>query len=151
MANSRVGSELQPVAGAGDMGGVDAVGRAKFGNGFGEVVTDGAFGEAEFGGDLCGGATVAGALKDLAFAIGEKVFVCAPGFGGKSGIDGAKTGVDAADGFSNLGGGALFEQVAAGSGNDRARGAESRPGRDRISTLIRDSEVARPLRCGLPA
>ena len=68
MANSRVGSELQPVAGTGDMGGVDAVGRAKFGNGFGEVVTDGAFGEAEFGGDLCGGATVAGALKDLAFA-----------------------------------------------------------------------------------
>jgi hypothetical protein len=73
-----------------------------------------------------GGATVAGALKDLAFAIGERVFVCAPGFGGESGIDGAKTGVDAADGFSNLGGGALFEEVAAGSGNDRARGAESR-------------------------
>ena len=107
---------LEPAAGAGDAGGVDAVGGAEFGDGFGEVVADGAFGEAKLGGDFRGGAAVAGALQDLAFAIGERIVVGGPGFGGERGIDGAKAGVDAANGFGEFGGGALFEQVAAGAG-----------------------------------
>ena len=94
---------LEPAFGAGDAGGVDAVGGAEFGDGFGEVVADGAFGEVEFGGDFGGGAAVAGALQDLALAVGEGVFVGGPGFGGEGGVDGAEAAVDAADGFGEFG------------------------------------------------
>jgi hypothetical protein len=84
---------------------------------------------------------VVGALKDLAFAIGERVFVCAPGFGGESVINGAKTRVDAADGFSNLGGGRLFEEVAAGSGvKCAAKVAGTREGGDDDDAGIRVGE-----------
>src|SRR5580658_3333475 len=70
----------------------------------------------ELGGDFGGGAAFAGVLKDLALAVGERIFVGAPGFRGEGGIDGAETGVDAANGFGKLGGGAVFEQVAACAG-----------------------------------
>jgi len=53
---------LEPAAGAGDASGVGAVGGAELCDGLGEVVADGAFGEAKLGGDFRGGATVAGAL-----------------------------------------------------------------------------------------
>jgi hypothetical protein len=101
--------------GAGDTGGVGAVGGAEFGDGLGEIVADGAFGEAEFGGDLCGGAAVASALEDTALAVGEGVRVGGPGFGGERGVDGAEAGVDAADGVGELAGGSLLEEIAAGA------------------------------------
>ncbi len=43
---------LEPAFGACDPGGVDAVGGAEFCDGFGEVVADGAFGEAQVGRDV---------------------------------------------------------------------------------------------------
>ena len=56
----------------------------------------------QFGGDLGAAAAVAGALQDLAFAVGEWVELGAPGFGGEGGIDDAQTAVDVADGIGEL-------------------------------------------------
>jgi hypothetical protein len=85
--------------GAGYAGSVSAVGGTQLGDDFGEVVAYRAFGEAEFGGDLGGAATIASELEDSAFAVGEWIGIGSPGFGGKCGIHGAETGVDAANGF----------------------------------------------------
>ncbi len=119
---------LEPAFGAGDAGGVDAVGGAELGDGFGEIVADGAFGEVEFGGDLGAAAAIACALEDLAFAIGEGVEFGVPGFGGERGIDDAQAAVDAADCVGELRCGAVFEEIAACACVEW-RGGDSRGGR----------------------
>jgi len=106
---------LEPAFGAGDAGGVDAIGGAEFGDCFGEIVADGAFGEVEFGGYLGAAAAVAGALEDLPLAVGEGIEFGVPGFGGQGGIDDAHAAMDATDGVRELFCGAVFEEIAAGS------------------------------------
>ncbi len=81
---------LEPTFRPCDSGGVDAIGGAELGDGFGEIVADGALGEAQLGGDFAGGAAFAGALQDLAFAVGEGVGLGGPGLGGEAGIDDAE-------------------------------------------------------------
>jgi len=106
---------LEPAFGAGDAGGVDAIGGAQLGDCFGEVVAYGAFGEVEFGGDFCAAAAVAGALQDLAFAVGEGIKFGVPSFGGKSGVYDTHAAMDTADCVGELFCGAVFEEVAAGA------------------------------------
>src|SRR5271170_4385758 len=89
---------LEPAFGAGDACCVDAIGGAQFGDCFGEVVADGAFGEVEFGGDLGAAAAVASALEDLALAVGEGVEFGVPGFRGEGWVDDTHAAVDSADG-----------------------------------------------------
>jgi hypothetical protein len=104
---------LEPAFGAGDAGGVDAIGGAQLGDCFGEVVADGAFGEVEFGGDFGAAAAVTSALQDLALAVGEGVEFGVPGFGGEGGIDDTHAAVDAADCVGEFFCGAVFEEIAA--------------------------------------
>ncbi len=74
----------------------------------------------EFGGDFGAATAVAGALQDLALAVGEGVEFGVPGFGGEGGVDDAQAAVDAADGFGEFCGGAVFEEIAAGAGVEGA-------------------------------
>ena len=69
----------------------------------------------EFGGDLGAAAAVAGALQDLALAVGEGVELGVPGFGGEGGVDDAQAAVDAANGVGELCCRAVFEEIAAGA------------------------------------
>ncbi len=71
-------------------------------------------------GDFGGAAAVAGALQNLALAVGERVFVGAPGFGGEGGVDDAEAAVDAADRFGEFRCRTVFEEVAAGTGVEGA-------------------------------
>src|SRR6195952_3523900 len=50
---------LKPAFGAGDPGGIDAIGGAQLGDCFGEIVADGAFGEVQLGGNLGAASAVA--------------------------------------------------------------------------------------------
>jgi len=111
---------LEPAFGAGYAGGIYAVGGSQLGDCFGEVVANSAFGQVEFGGDFGAAAAVSGALKDLAFAIGEGVELGVPGFGCEGGIDDAHAAVNATDGVGELFGGAVFEEVAACAGVEGA-------------------------------
>jgi len=104
---------LEPAFGAGYAGGVVAVGGAEFGDGFGQVVAHGSFGEVKFGGYVGSGAAIAGALEDLAFAVGERIRLGVPGLGCESGIDNTKTAMDTAHGFGELFCGTVFEEIAA--------------------------------------
>ena len=106
---------LQPAFGAGDAGGVDAVCSAELADGFGQIISDGAFGEVEGVGDFLRGLAFAGFAEDLALAVGERVGAAVPGFGGEVGIDDAESAMDAADGVGELGGGPVFEEITFGS------------------------------------
>jgi hypothetical protein len=107
---------LEPAFGAGDAGGVDAIGGSEFADGFGEIVSDGSFGEVEGFGDFLRGFAFAGFAEDLALAVSEGVGTAVPGFSGEVGIDDAESTMDAADGVGKLGGGTVFEEIAFGSG-----------------------------------
>src|ERR1700730_9702495 len=81
------GDFSEPALGAGDAGGVDAIGGAQLGDCFGEVVADRAFGEVKLGGDLGAAAPVASTLQNLTFAFRERIDFGVPGFGRERGID----------------------------------------------------------------
>ena len=57
------------------------------------------------------GKAVTGQTEDVALAFGERVGL-RPGFGGESGIDGAASGVDSANGTRQFGGRRVFQQIA---------------------------------------
>lgn len=67
-------------------------------------------------GDFLAGFSFSSLLEYLALAVGERVGAAVPGFGGEVGIDDAESAMDATDCFGELGGGAIFEEIAFGSG-----------------------------------
>ena len=64
---------LEPAFGAGDPGGVDAIGSVELCNCLREIVADRAFGEMKFIGDLGAAAAITCALENLTFTIGKGI------------------------------------------------------------------------------
>lgn len=74
----------------------------------------------EFLGDVLAGFAFAGVLKDLAFAIGERIGAAVPGLGGEVWVDDPHAAMNAAHGVGKFGGGAVLEEVAFCSGVQRS-------------------------------
>ena len=99
---------LQPSFCSRNPRGFDTVASAHLTYGFGEIISHGAFGEAEFSSDVSALHAFARKTQNLAFAIGKRIHF-GPGLGGQIGMDDAQSLLHAPDSFGKFLGAHIFE------------------------------------------